>query len=89
MIPKHTVIIENIHLGPKILTVIVAGSWNVTLATVYTKIETDCSPHEHIAFESLGNVTHITIPNSQPQVFKNARNAGGLFHPSAVLGLEV
>jgi hypothetical protein len=47
MIPKPIVIIENISLGPSILTAIVAGSWNVTLATVYTKIETDCYSHEY------------------------------------------
>jgi len=35
------VINENITLGPSILTRTVAGSWNVTLATVYTKMETE------------------------------------------------
>lgn len=40
--PKRTVIVANINLGPNILTAIVAGSWNVTLATVYTRMLTDC-----------------------------------------------
>jgi len=41
MSPKDTVMNENITLGPSIRTAMVAGSWKVTLATVYTNIATD------------------------------------------------
>jgi hypothetical protein len=46
MIPKPTVMRENITLGPSILTRIVAGIWKATLATVYTRMETDCHIHQ-------------------------------------------
>lgn len=39
--PKLTVMHENITRGPNMRTRIVAGSWNVTDATVYTRIEID------------------------------------------------
>lgn len=41
IMPNPIVINENTNLGPHILTQSVAGNWNVTLATVYTKIDTD------------------------------------------------
>lgn len=60
--------IENIHLSPNVLTAMVA----VTLATMYTKID------QH-RFSFLVNIAHITVPNSQSQVFKDARDASRLF----------
>lgn len=73
IMPKPIVINENTKRGPHILTQSVAGNWNVTLATVYTRIDTDysiCFISTYARDRQHGMRTHISIPNAQSQIHK-------------------
>ena len=76
VIPKPTVMNENINLGPSILTRMVEGSWNDTLATVYTRMEVDYHITQLVARPSLLDWTHISISLPQPEILKDTRNTG-------------
>ena len=57
---------ENMILGPSIRTANVAGNWNVTLATVYIKIEMDFGSQQVISEVGINELTYL-FPTPKPR----------------------